>query len=153
MGSPYQAPHTARLETWGKGGSSTPVQARLCIMSSRLKCDQLCVLTFFTFVISLPLLKKYNICYVSTGMWSGTLYLISGINSDLVEENVSVETIRMLEQIHKLRQNKLSWAELPVAVINHPRCTPNRFHHVTSQENAACTVDPLVLSVYLQCYA
>ena len=41
-------------------------------------------------------------------MWSGTLYLISGINSDLVKENVSVETIRMLEQINKLRENKLS---------------------------------------------
>ena len=41
-------------------------------------------------------------------MWSGTLYLISGINSDLVEENVGVETIRMLEQINKLRENKLS---------------------------------------------
>ena len=115
MGSPYQAPHTARLETQGKGGSSTAVQARLCIMSSRLKCDQLCVLTFITFVISLPLVKKYNIFYISTGKWSGTLYLISGINSDLVEENVSVVTIRMLEQIHKLRQNKLSCAELPVA--------------------------------------
>ena len=57
-------------------------------------------------------------------MWSGTLYLISGINSDLVEENVGVETIRMLEQINKLMENKLSQAELPVAVINHPRPLP-----------------------------
>ena len=33
---------------------------------------------------------------------------ISGTYSDLYEENVSEETIRMLEQINKLRENKLS---------------------------------------------